>query len=208
MLLLAILLVDFKVPFSFIEMMAEGGSSIVFDSSDPTIKNDLNVIIHQYLVEQQFISAANAIQSELSQRNIDAITKRLLAYDATTLISKSRDASLLYDVNFGIFLRSQIVLMRNLLCRGEWDEAHQLLAKLVPRSDIRRFLYHFNKLEFLEFIETSQHLQALAFLQVDRKEEKYTLTMRGKRFTDMLLYFFYFDNLIPSVTLVNSLLSH
>ena len=90
MLLIAILLVDFKVPFSFIEMMAEGGSSIVFDSSDPTIKNDLNVIIHQYLVEQQFISAANAIQSELSQRNIDTITKRLLAYDATTLISKSR----------------------------------------------------------------------------------------------------------------------
>ena len=70
--------------------------------------------------------------------------------------------------------------MKNLLCRGEWDEAHQLLAKLVPRSDIRRFLYHLNKLEFLEFIETSQHLQALAFLQVDLRKKKYTPIMRGE----------------------------
>ena len=59
-----------------------------------------------------------------------------------------------------------MTLVKTLLCRGEWDEAHQLLAKLVPRFDIRRFLYHFNRLEYLELIETSQHQQALVFLQV------------------------------------------
>ena len=81
------------MPYSPVEVMAEGGSSNVFDPSDPIVKNDLNIIIHQYLLEQQFISAANAIQSELSQRHIDSITKRLLAYAATTLIPKSGNAS-------------------------------------------------------------------------------------------------------------------
>ena len=50
--------------------------SNVFDPSDPIIRHDLNIMIHQYLVEQQLFTAANAIQSELSQKVSEAITKR------------------------------------------------------------------------------------------------------------------------------------
>lgn len=56
--------------------MTKRGSSFIFDQSDPAIRNDLNMIVHQYLLEQQFFSAAKAVESELSQRLIDVVTKR------------------------------------------------------------------------------------------------------------------------------------
>mmetsp|Transcript_36194 Transcript_36194/g.34231 ORF Transcript_36194/g.34231 Transcript_36194/m.34231 type:complete len:922 (-) Transcript_36194:203-2968(-) len=112
----------------------------VFDAADSTIKDDLNMMILQYLQEQELFSTANAIQLELGLRTAEIATKR-----------------------------SQIDHLRNLICRGSWDEAHQLLFKLVPKQDIRRFLYHLNRLEFLELIEMSQHQQALIFLQTHLK---------------------------------------
>ena len=84
----------------------------------------------------------------------------------TQLTSFSHHSLPIFISSFLHFFRSQIVTLKNLLCRGEWDEAHSLLTKLVPRADIRRFLYHFNRLEFLELIETSQYQQAVIFLQV------------------------------------------
>ena len=56
--------------------MVVEGPCCVFDPCDPVIKNDLHLLIHQYLSEQQLFSAANAVQADLSQKSIDALTKR------------------------------------------------------------------------------------------------------------------------------------
>jgi hypothetical protein len=48
----------------------------VFDTADPIIKDDLNMMILQYLQEQELFSTANAIQLELGLRTADIATKR------------------------------------------------------------------------------------------------------------------------------------
>lgn len=47
-----------------------------FDATDPIIKNDLNMMILQYLQEQELYSTANAIQTELGLRVTEAATRR------------------------------------------------------------------------------------------------------------------------------------
>ena len=51
----------------------------VFDQSDPTIKNDLNMMIYQYLQEQQLFTTANSIQVELGLMISETASKRYLA---------------------------------------------------------------------------------------------------------------------------------
>jgi hypothetical protein len=48
----------------------------VFDAADSTIKDDLNMMILQYLQEQELFSTANAIQLELGLRTAEIATKR------------------------------------------------------------------------------------------------------------------------------------
>jgi hypothetical protein len=48
----------------------------VFDPADSTIKDDLNMMILQYLQEQELFSTANAIQLELGLRTAEIATKR------------------------------------------------------------------------------------------------------------------------------------
>ena len=50
----------------------------VFDQSDPTIKNDLNMMIYQYLQEQQLFTTANSIQVELGLMISETASKRYL----------------------------------------------------------------------------------------------------------------------------------
>jgi hypothetical protein len=49
---------------------------MTFDPTDPTIKNDLNLIILQYLQEQQLYTTANAIQTELALKISETAAKR------------------------------------------------------------------------------------------------------------------------------------
>ena len=56
--------------------MADDRQSDVFDESDPTIKNDLNMMIYQYLQEQQLFTTANSIQLELGLQTSETVLKR------------------------------------------------------------------------------------------------------------------------------------
>ena len=60
--------------------------------------------------------------------------------------------------------RAAVPKLRDFICRSEWDEAHSLLGKLVPKNDVRRFIYHLNRIEYLELIESSQYEHALVYL--------------------------------------------
>jgi hypothetical protein len=52
-----------------------------------------------------------------------------------------------------------------MIVNGEWDLAHKLLGKLLPKNDLRRFLYQLYRQEYLELIEASEYQLAFAFLR-------------------------------------------
>jgi hypothetical protein len=59
--------------------------------------------------------------------------------------------------------------LKKMIVDGEWDVAHKLLTKLLPKNDVRRFLYHLYREEYLELLGSSEYQLALAFLRTRLK---------------------------------------
>ena len=56
--------------------MGDDHPPTVFDPSDPNIKNDLNMMVYQYLREQQLFNTADSIQNELGLKVSETAAKR------------------------------------------------------------------------------------------------------------------------------------
>jgi hypothetical protein len=60
--------------------MGDDHPPTVFDPSDPNIKNDLNMMVYQYLREQQLFTTADSIQNELGLKVSETAAKRYIIY--------------------------------------------------------------------------------------------------------------------------------
>lgn len=56
--------------------MGDGHPPTVFDPLDPNIKSDLNMMVYQYLREQQLFNTADSIQNELGIKVSETAMKR------------------------------------------------------------------------------------------------------------------------------------
>ncbi|CAN8062671.1 unnamed protein product [Agarophyton chilense] len=119
----------------------------VFDAEDSNIKLDIVQAIIQYLHDEGYHDASNAVQHETNVKINNAASKR-----------------------------SQLRRMKSAILDGDWQEVEHLLSRTTFKS-MKAFKFAVHKQQFLELIDHQERQKAFSILQRRLKElEAYART--------------------------------